>query len=216
MIRKVRERLRSEGVRATAGLALRRLRNRAYLREQHVWYQCDLDEQRPRRELPPPVTLVRATLANVDAVGQLGQSVEEARERLEAGNDVWLALDRGEPVFVCAAFHHATPVMAASTGTLALPRGAACIEDSFTLAAARGRGIGPGAWTLICDQLEQAGYTAVVSKIETANTASRRAVEKVGFRPVAVMSHRRVARLRYTAVEPIGIGLGAELAARLL
>lgn len=194
---------------------MRRLRKRAYLHEEHVWYQCDLDGERPRRELPQPTRLVHAETPHLAALERLGQSSEEALERLQAGNDIWIVLDGSEPLFSCCTFRRVAPVSAASHGTLTLPEGAACLEDSVTSRAARGRGIAPGAWTLICDQLREAGYTALVTKIETENAASRRAVEKVGFRPVAVMRHHRVALLRRTAVEVRGGGLGQELAMRL-
>jgi RimJ/RimL family protein N-acetyltransferase len=215
VISRLYQRLRREGPATTAREVWQRLRKLAYLREEHLWYQLDLDDSRPRRELPEDVRLVHATASDVAAVGELGQDVEQARNRLAAGNDIWLVFDGDEPLFACYTFRHATPVMAAAHGQLALPPGAACLEDSIAAPAARGRGIAPGAWTLVGDELARAGYTALVTKVETANAPSRKAVEKVGFRPVAVMQHQRVAMRRRTAVETMGNGLGEELAARL-
>jgi RimJ/RimL family protein N-acetyltransferase len=106
-------------------------------------------------------------------------------------------------------------VIAAPGRTLALPEGVACLEDSVTAAAARGRGIAPAAWTLIGDELQQAGFKTLVTKIETENQASRRAVEKVGYRLVAVMDHERTGPRRRTTVRPVGDGIGEMLAARL-
>lgn len=191
------------------------MRKYVYLHEEHVWYQCDLNGDRPRRELPQETRLVHAELPELDALDRLGQSIDEALERLDGGNDVWMVLDGSEPLFSCCTFRRVAPVAAASHGTLALPDGAACLEDSITSAAARGRGIAPGAWTLICDELREDGFTTLVTKIETDNAASRRAVEKVGFREIAVMDHRRLAMHSRTAVRPLGNGLGGELAERL-
>jgi RimJ/RimL family protein N-acetyltransferase len=215
VINRLIQRIRRDGPAETAREVVRRVRKVAYLREEHLWYQLDLTDSRPRRELPEEVRLVRATEADADAVAALGQEPAEARRRLEAGNDLWLVFDGDDPLFACYTFRQATPVMAASHGTLSLPPGAACLEDSVAAPAARGRGIAPGAWTLVGDQLAKDGFSALVTKIETANAASRKAVEKVGFREVAVMQHRRVAMRRRTAVQAVGNGLGEELAARL-
>jgi RimJ/RimL family protein N-acetyltransferase len=75
-------------------------------------------------------------------------------------------------------------------------------------------GIAPAAWTLIGDELARAGFNTLVTKIETSNTPSRRAVEKVGYRPVAEMRYMRVGSRRRTAVRSLD-GLGEELATRL-
>ena len=134
-------------------------------------------------------------------------------------------LDDDGPLFSCFTFRKATPVAAAAKGRLPLPPGTACLEDSVTSAAARGRGIAPACWTLIGDELAAAGFTTLVTKIETSNAASRRAVEKVGFEPVAVMDFVRVGARRRTAVEALGghrrrarhaPGLAAQLAVRVL
>jgi hypothetical protein len=191
------------------------VRKLAYLREEHVWYERDLGARPPGCELPAGLRLVRTDESRLDAVAQLGQNPQQARARLEAGNDIWLVLDGDEPVFVSFTFRQCTPVIAASGGKLALPTGAAALEEAYTTPSARGRGIAPAAWTLIGDELARAGLQVLVTKIETENTASRRAAEKAGFRPVAVMQHQRTGARRRTAVLALGGGLGDELEARL-
>jgi len=208
-------RLRAEGPRATAAAVSRRVRKLAYLREEHVWYGCDLNATTARAELPGGLRLVRAAASQVDSVVEVGQDLEEARERFEAGVDLWLVLDGERPVFLCFVFRDATPVLAATNGTLALPPATACLEDALTARAARGRGIGTAAWILIGEELRRDGFTTLVAKIETANTASKRMAEKAGFQPVAVMQHERTGGRSTTAVRPLGGGLGDELAARL-
>lgn len=191
------------------------MRSLAYVREEHVWYQRELGVRPAGCELPEGLRLVRADESGLDAVAQLGQNPQQARARLEAGNDIWLVLDGDEPVFVSFTFRQSTPVIAASNGTLTLPPGAACLEEAYTAPAARGRGIAPAAWTLIGAELAEAGFGTLVTKIETSNAASRRAAEKTGFRPVAVMQHQRTGARRRTDVLALGGGLGDELAARL-
>jgi RimJ/RimL family protein N-acetyltransferase len=215
VISRLLQRVRRDGFAVTGREVLRRVRKVAYLSEEHLWYQLDLDDSRPRRELPEDVRLVRAQASDAAAVEALGQEPAQALRRLEEGNDLWLVFDGEEPLFACYTFRQTTPAMAASHGTLTLPPGAACLEDSVAAPAARGRGIAPGAWTMIGDELIKDGFTALVTKVETSNIPSRKAVEKVGFREVAVMDYQRVAMRRRTAVRPVGTGLGEELAARL-
>jgi GNAT superfamily N-acetyltransferase len=194
---------------------VRRVRKLAYVREEHVWYQCDLKRSGVSLELPEGLRLVRADATQVDSVVRLGQDLEEARERFESGADIWLVLDRDEPVFLCFTFRQTTPVIAASDGLLVLPAGTACLEDALTAPAVRGQGIASAAWAQVGEQLALAGFTTLVAKIETDNGASKRVAEKSGFRPVAVMEHQRTGVRRHTAVRALGGGLGDELAARL-
>lgn len=194
---------------------VRRVRKLAYVREEHVWYQCDLKRSDARLELPKGLRLVRADASQVDSVVRLGQDLDEARKRFESGTDIWLVLDGDEPVFLCFTFRQITPVIAASDGLLVLPRGTACLEDAVTAPRVRGKGIASAAWVQVGRQLEQAGFTTLVAKIETHNDASKRVAEKSGFRPVAVMQHQRMGVRRHTDVRALGGGLGDELATRL-
>jgi RimJ/RimL family protein N-acetyltransferase len=214
MISGLTRRLRTDGFSGTFREIGRRVRRLVYLREEHTWWEQDLDD-RPRFELGEGLRFVRATAAEADAVGELGQDPQMAHDRLAAGNDLWMVLDGDQPLFACYTFRQAAPVMAASGGQLDLPDGAACLEDSLASPAARGRGIAPATWTLVGDRLREEGFKAIVTKIETSNKSSNRAVEKVGFKPIAVMEHERVVLRRHTAVRSMGTGLGEELAARL-
>ncbi|MEA2419597.1 MAG: Acetyltransferase family [Thermoleophilaceae bacterium] len=208
--------LRTEGPSATAGAIARRVRKLAYVREQHVWYGCDLNSTAPWAELPQGLRLVRANSSQVDGVVAVGQDLTEARERFDEGIDLWLVLDGEDvPVFLCFIFRDATPVMAASDGTLELPARTACLEDAMTAPRARGQGIATAAWILVADELRRDGFSTLVAKIETANAGSKRVAEKAGFSPVAVMEHERTGVRRRTAVRPLAGGLGDELAARL-
>jgi L-amino acid N-acyltransferase YncA len=208
-------RFRLDGPRATARAVAHRVRKLAYVREEHVWYGRDLTLRGARGELPKGLRLVRAASSDIGMVARLAQDPDQARARVEAGNDLWFVLDGDEPLFLCFTFRNTTPVIAAADGVLALPAGTACLEDSVTAPEARGRGIASAAWTLIGEELRRDGFQELLVKIETSNVASERVAERSGFRPVAVMQHQRTGVRRHTAVLALGGGLGDELAARL-
>src|ERR1019366_4030075 len=105
---------------------------------------------RPRRPLANGLVLRRGAYKDLALLGELATvDAEEGSARLTAGNDWWLVLDAGQPLFSCWIFHGLTPVAAAPGGKLALPDGTVCVEDSIAAAAARGRGIAPAALTAI-------------------------------------------------------------------
>lgn len=214
-MRRQLRRLRRDPLAVLRSLRAELLRH-VFLREQHAWYQLDLDGRRPRRELPEGVVLVRAERSQLHAVERLGQSPKAARRRQRQGNDVWLALEGEEPLFACYTFRKETPVAAAPTGLMPLPPGTACLEDSVTSPRARGRGVAPAAWSLIADRLDAEGFEAIITKISTSNAASLKAIEKAGFREVALMSYARTGPLRRTAVQVMSAdGIGAWIAAVL-
>lgn len=215
MISRLFSRLRREGTAATTRAIWRRLRKLAYLREEHVWYERDLGQPGAHLELPGGLRLERADPSQVEVVTIFGQDVDQARQRLDSGNDIWLVLEGERPLFLCYTFRAEAPVIAAADGRLELPLGSACLEDAVTVPEARGRGIASAAWAAIGDELGRAGLSSLVAKVETDNVASRRVAEKAGFKPVAVMQHERTGVRRRTAVRPLGGRLGDELAARL-
>lgn len=207
--------LRREGPAAVASRTWEQSRKHLYLREEHVWYQLDVTAERPRRELPPKVRLIRAGADQAGRVEELGQSADLARERLAGGNVLWLALDESQLLFCCWTFPSRTPLLAAPGGWLELPARVACLEDSATSPAARGRGIAPGSWTAIADCLAGEDWTAMITKVGVENGPSRKAVAKSGFREIGLMSFTRLGPRRRTSLEPSGEGLGGELAKRL-
>jgi len=208
-------RVRTDGVRPVARTALDRARGRLYLAEEHVWYQLDLAGDRPRRELPDDVTLVRAAEADLQSATQLGQRLDEVRERRAAGNDLWIARDEGGPLFRCWIYRGRAPVLAAPGGWLDLPDGTVCLEDSATSPRARGRGVAPGSWSGIADSLQQEGLHNMITKVGVDNEPSRRAVTKAGFREVGTMRLVKTGPRKRTTMDDAASGLGPELANRL-
>ncbi len=55
----------------------------------------------------------------------------------------------------------------------------------------------------------------MITKVEVANTASRKAVVKSGFREIGVMGYDRLGPRARTSMETVDDGLGAELTQRL-
>ncbi|MGH2908575.1 MAG: GNAT family N-acetyltransferase [Solirubrobacteraceae bacterium] len=186
------------------------------LLEYHVWYALDLTAERPRRELDAGLTLRRGDESDVSLLTELPTiSPEQARTRLARGNALWLVLEGADPRFACWIFRDQTPVIAAPGGEMRLAAGTACLEDSVTAAAARGRGVAPAAWTSIADGLGAEGLRELITKIEVANLPSRRAVEKIGFRPVALMRFVRIGPRGHLRVDEIDLDRGARIAAML-
>jgi ribosomal protein S18 acetylase RimI-like enzyme len=215
--RRTLDSLRQRGVAPTLREVGKRLRPHVKLDEAHVWYQLDLDHLEQVREMPPGTRLERPTAGPlVDRVAELDRSPATARELLADQCDIWLVLDDDDqPLFLCYTYRRAVPVLAAPDGTMELPPGVACLEDSQTSPAARGRGIAPAAWDTLGMQLGGEGVKALITKVGVENAPSRRAVEKAGFREIAIMEHERRGPRRRTRVHVSGDGLGAELAARL-
>jgi GNAT superfamily N-acetyltransferase len=208
---------RQEGVKAAFSRAWELIRRPFYRKEEHVWYQLDVKGERPRREFVEGVRLLRAGPEHAGRVEELGQEEPEARRRLAAGNDLWLALDEQDrALFACWTFRSETPVVAAPRGQLELPEGTACLEDSVTSPLARGKGIAPASWTAIADTLSNEGFEAMITKVTTDNAPSRKAVEKAGFREIGLMKLTRIGPRQQVSLtrsggvaDAIGRGLAA-------
>jgi len=177
-------------------------RDRLLLVEHHVWYELDPRRSRPRPELAKGLSLQPGGTADLHWLLELDTvSPADGLGRLLTGNELWLVLDGDQVLFSCWIFRERTPAIAAPGGELRLPPGMVCLEDSVTAPAARGRGIAPAAWVAIFDHLEAGGVEQVITKVETANLPSRRAVAKAGFAEVAVMHFRRIAGISRTSVD---------------
>ena len=204
------------GFRGALVAAWGRLWGRVFLFEHHVWFALDVAAPRPRLELEAGLTLRRGGESDLDLLAQLPTiSTDDARRRLAGRNALWLVLDGEQPLFACWIFRDETPVIAAPGGEMTLGDDTLCLEDSVTAAAARGRGVAPGAWTSIADGLAREGVRELITKVEVQNIASRRAVEKVGFRPVALMHFLRIGPWERTRVDALELHRGAVIVALL-
>jgi hypothetical protein len=206
LISKVRHELRHNSWRTTIGKAAQSARARVYLDRTYIWYELSLRTDRPRASLPSGLTLIRGDKNHLALLGEL-PSVHEwlARERLEAGNDLWLVLGRGRPVFACWTLHGATPLLAAPEGRLALPSDVVGLENSATSVSYRGRGvIAPSAWSQIADRLEKTGVKSIITKLEDDNKVMRWALARSGFREVASTHYRRVGFRQHATVRGEG------------
>jgi RimJ/RimL family protein N-acetyltransferase len=184
-----------------ASVIAHRLVRLAFLDEHHVWYVLDLAEiiDRPLAD--------GYTLRQIDPNEDLGAVLIDVRPeiagpRLAEGNQAWVVEDaEGDPAFNCFVFFGRTPARAAESRSLLLPPGTACLEDSVTAAAHRGHGIAGGAWAKIAAGLRDDGFEVLVTKVEVENVPSRKAVEKIGFLPAAVMHLRRRGVVEHVAFE---------------
>ena len=213
---RLRRAFRRYGVRGALRAAWARIWGHVALSESHVWYELDPVGARPQRSLPQNLTLRRGDEPDLPLLDELPTvSPVEARVRIRDGNDLWLVLEDGRPLFSCWIFRRLTPVIAAPGGQLQLQAGTVCLEDSVTAAPARGRGIGPAAWSAIADALADEGQRHIITKVAVDNAPSRRAVEKAGFDAVALMHFRRIGPRSRTRVEVLDGNRGSFIAESL-
>jgi GNAT superfamily N-acetyltransferase len=199
---KLKHQLRHRGVKGTLGVAIRRAQNQLYLDETHVWYELALGSNRLQKTLQPGLELIRSGADDLPLLDELPTvSAYEARQRMEAGRDLWLVLDDRQPIFACWIFHDSVPLLAARNGQLALPPETVYLEDSITSPSYRGRGIvAPAAWSRVADRLEKVGVKSIITKVEADNKVMRWALAKSGFCDIAIMRFRKAGLRRYITV----------------
>lgn len=193
MVERLRRALARRGPLAVARRAVGIAWERLYLAETHVWYELVLDGERAPRPLEEGLDLVESDDRQVGLLDQLpAMSPRDALRLRSRGARLFLVLEDGRPLFACWIHTGKTPAIAARGGWLPLPPGTVCLEDSLTSPAARGRGVAPAAWSELAGRLAAEGVERMITKVGVENAPSRKAVEKAGFREVAVMRLRRV------------------------
>jgi RimJ/RimL family protein N-acetyltransferase len=177
--------IRRRGVKTTARLVARDAR----FDSSHIWYELPIGSERPHLPLSPPLKLVRADRSQLPAL-VWAIDPDEAVGRLEAGEGLWLVLDGETPAFSCWILRVR---MKFAGRRLTFPDDTVCLEEIMTSPAYRGRGIAPAAMAAIADRLEadEPDVARVVTPVDERNTPSRRAMEKAGFRRLAVVTQRR-------------------------
>ena len=187
--------LARHGLLGTVKLVARRILTARDYSETFVWYALDLAApDRPHLVLAPGLVLRRASEADLPLLEQLEEhpSVRTItpwylREQLAAGAALWLVHQGDRAAFRCWIFRAWFPMHDAKGGGIKLPPAVAVLEDSLSSSAFRGQGVAPAAWTAIADYYRRNGACWMYTKVQVKNTASRRAVEKAGFREVARM-----------------------------
>lgn len=205
LIPRLRYKLQRHGIRGAISAAISRVQQtRLYLDETHVWYELPLSSDRLQQTLRPGLELVRGGAGDLPLLDEFpGVSEDEARQRIEGGNDLWLVLDDRQPIFVCWTLRDSMPVLAAWNGQLAIPPKMVCLEDSFASPSYRGRGIiAPSAWSQIADRLERTGIESIITKTEVDNRVMRLLLTRSGFREIAVMRLRCAGFQRHTTLRP--------------
>lgn len=195
-----------------------RIRQRTWLDDEHVWYQLGLPSQHGAPpELDPGLALMSPRGDDLALFGELPtMDAHQARRLVAKGGEPWIVMDGDAPAFACWLYRAAAPMTAARGAWLPLPDGAVVLEDSVAAGRARGRGIAPRAWQMLAQHLHAEGKRALLTKVETRNAPSRRAVTKAGFREIAVMRLRRRGPFTSVAVDVIDReGYGPALRERL-
>ena len=160
-----------------------------------MWYELDLTSpQRPRPPLPEGFELRRAgpqdlpLLAEVPASPWVTPMTKElVTSRLADGATLWLVLQREELAYFCWSFRGVGPLYGAHGGRLTLPLDVVWPDDQLTSPAFRGQGIAPATLSAIGDAAAQEGARALVGRVHVPNGASRRMMERAGWRPMALM-----------------------------
>jgi hypothetical protein len=207
--------LRRQGSVGVVRIAMRRLGRKLYRREEHIWYAVPLVELADV-PLPSGCTVVRATTAEeLEIASQTGKDATVARGLIEEGHDLWLARDGDVGVFTCWIFRCEAPALAARGGWFTLPPQTVAVEDAVTLPAYRGRSAAPGTVSALARSLEAAGEETLINKVAVGNSASHRAVEKLGMKPVARIRTLKVGPFRRISTRDQVGEVGAQVAAAL-
>ncbi len=212
--------LRRHGPAGIARIAAERTRAHVRLDEEHVWYGLELPSAtgRPFGDASDGLSLVEPRIAEELAPFDGLPTLDSAKAwaRVQEGGRPWLVLDGALPAFGCWTFATRAPMTAARGGWLELRDEDVALEDSVAAPIARGRGIAPRTWDHIAWALAADGAARMLTKVETTNTSSRRAVTKAGFREIGIMRLRRRGPLTRVDVEVLDANpMGAELARRL-
>jgi RimJ/RimL family protein N-acetyltransferase len=158
-----------------------------------VWYTLDLDRIRPL-SLRAGYELRRASEPE-QATGWLREvpaiRPDHGPRRLAEGVQLWFVLRDGEPAFTCSAFVDRYPLDEVPGGWYRLPARVASVDDALTNRKFRGLAVAPAAFLEIARDLREGGFEVLITKIEPENAASRRTMEKIGFREVGTMRRRR-------------------------
>jgi GNAT superfamily N-acetyltransferase len=192
---RAREVVARRGIKGTANLVGERLSPTTDWRQDSVWYHLDLtDPERPRRPLEPPLELRQGHSVDVPLLEQFPVDTSVAtmtravvEDRLAEGAILWMVVEGDRAAFRCWNFYATGPLPGGRRGRILVPPEIVMLEDSIANPEFRGRGVAPGAWTEIADYNAEHGMTTMITKVGVENDASRRAVEKAGFRGVALM-----------------------------
>lgn len=217
VLERARRHRRKYGLAATAAragqVAFDGVRAAAYMSEAHVWYELDVNGPRPRVPLEPGLDLRQGGPTDIPLLEPLNTiGPQQARRRLADGHDLWFVLDGSRPMFSCSVFYGSMPDISMKSRVLSLPAGTAALEDSMVAPAARGKALGPAAWTLIADVLAARGLTRLITKVALSNVPTQKAAIKVGFREVAIVRYRKLGPWFKRTVKPAGNGFASYLA----
>jgi ribosomal protein S18 acetylase RimI-like enzyme len=198
--------LQQHGIKGCWNLALtgarRSVADRLYLHERHVWFVLWTGTVTPV-PLADGLVLVRGGWPQLDLLSEQRLCSQTVAARyLTHGGQAWIVMHGRRAAFCCWIFQNQMPLVAVRGGWQRLPVPTACLEASVTSPDYRGQGIAPAAWRAIAVMLGDAGIRSLVTKVEEENAASRRAVEKAGFREIAVMDFRRIGLWRSKFIQP--------------
>ncbi|MGH7230649.1 MAG: GNAT family N-acetyltransferase [Nitrospiraceae bacterium] len=186
--RRIKEILRNEGIRTLWFKALGEMGYRRLL-------LLDRSVHEPIPDVTAGVPISISLVTQADMAEYLafrpGTSEVEVRRRLKSGHWGFLARSEGLPVAVTwAAAGEAWSFFLSCH--IQLASDAVYLYDSFTRFDVRGRAVSPALGAEILRFFRDAGYRRTVRAISPENTASLRAVRKLGYRPCGRIGHVKI------------------------
>lgn len=216
MLTRLTETLRRRGPLGTLRMVAARVSPWSRWEAEFVWYALDLRAaDRPRRFLADEFELRHGTIDDLGLLGQLPPDPEVitmtrsvVQERLDDGAQLWLVTEGDRTAFRCWIFREAVPLQGVPGRKLPVPPDMVVLEDSIASPDFRGRGVAPGAWSMIADALsDEPALSLMWTKVSVGNAPTRHGLEKVGFRALATMRMSGPAwRTRIVATPENGAG----------
>ena len=188
---RLRDHLRVDGAAGTVRILLARRATEATF----IWKALDLADPYHRRpELDAGLVLRRGSLEDAPLLEQLPVDLRVTRvtrsvleDRLGQGASLWLVQAGERIAFHCWTFRSRFPLHGIRGDTLALPADVVIVEDVIASPDFRRQGVAAAALAAVGDACREEGARWLVMKVDSENTASRRAFDKMGYAEVAQM-----------------------------
>lgn len=173
----------------------------AYYRcERYVWHELDLSAAPVTvHELPDGVRLRPAIAEDLPALVKIEMPLlDRFEEFTERGGELCIVENAEGIMAALWIFRTQMPLYP----WLELPDDVGAIEHGVTAPSGRGRGLMPAVLVNVAERLRSEGRRLVVLKILDTNKPSLKTVNKVGFRPVALMHQVKILGTHRTVIEP--------------